>query len=136
MPDEKILIVDDEKAINSLIRSYVEKEGYTAIQAFNGEGALEAVAENEPDLIVLDVMLPDIDGPNLCLEIRRRSDVPILFLSCKGEEIDKIVALSAGGDDYMTKPFSSGEFIARINAHLRRHQANNIKSNENTNNAV
>ena len=136
MPDEKILIVDDEKAINDLIRSYVEKEGYTAIQAFNGEGALEAVSDKEPNLIVLDVMLPDIDGPNLCLEIRRRSDVPILFLSCKGEEIDKIVALSSGGDDYMTKPFSSGEFIARINAHLRRHQTNNIQSENTSNNSV
>jgi DNA-binding response OmpR family regulator len=122
MPDEKILIVDDEREINDLIRSYIDKEGYHSIQAFNGTDALTSVQTQYPDLIVLDVMLPDIDGPSLCLEIRKVTNAPILFLSCKDEEIDKIVALSAGGDDYMTKPFKSGEFIARVKAHLRRHQ--------------
>ncbi|MDR2163440.1 MAG: response regulator transcription factor [Clostridiales Family XIII bacterium] len=126
MPDEKVLIVDDEKAINDLIRSYVAKEGYIPIQVFSGKDALEAVKKKAPDIIILDIMLPDIDGTNLCLEIRKISDAPILFLSGKGEEIDKIVALSVGGDDYVTKPFSGGEFIARIKAHLRRRQAINI----------
>jgi DNA-binding response OmpR family regulator len=127
MPDEKILIVDDEKAINDLICSYVQKEGFSSLQVYNGKDALKAVSEYSPALIVLDVMLPDIEGPNLCLEIRKISDAPILFLSCKGEEIDKIVALSAGGDDYMTKPFSAGEFIARVKAHLRRHQTSSLR---------
>ncbi|MDR0817465.1 MAG: response regulator transcription factor [Clostridiales Family XIII bacterium] len=122
MPDEKILIVDDEREINNLIRSYIKKEGYKTIQAFTGEEAMSLVKSERPDLIVLDVMLPDIEGPNLSLEIRKISNAPILFCSCKDEEIDKIVALSAGGDDYMTKPFKPGEFIARVKAHLRRHQ--------------
>jgi DNA-binding response OmpR family regulator len=128
MPDDKILIVDDEKEINDLIKSYTDKEGYHSIQAFNGKDAMIAVQKENPDLIVLDVMLPDIEGPNLSLEIRKISNAPIVFLSCKDEEIDKIVALSAGGDDYMTKPFKAGEFIARIKAHLRRHQQSSSPS--------
>jgi DNA-binding response OmpR family regulator len=130
MSKEKILIVDDDKSINDLIKSYLEKENFTALRAFNGREALNSVREDEPDLIVLDIMLPDIDGNNLCLEIRKLSDAPILFLSCKDDEIDKIVALSSGGDDYMTKPFSVGEFIARIKAHLRRRQTNKMQPNE------
>ncbi|MDR1796144.1 MAG: response regulator transcription factor [Clostridiales Family XIII bacterium] len=126
MAEERILIVDDEKPINDLIRSYLVREQYAVEQAFNGKEALAAVQRQAPDLIVLDVMLPDIDGTHLCLEIRKLCDAPILFLSCKDGEIDKIVALSAGGDDYMTKPFAAGEFIARVKAHLRRHQRSKI----------
>lgn len=123
MPREKILIVDDEREINDLIRSYIVKEGYLAFSAYNGKSALSLIGEEQPDLIILDVMLPDIDGTHLSLQIRSMTNAPILFLSCKGEEIDKIIALSAGGDDYMTKPFLPGELIARIKAHLRRTQA-------------
>jgi len=136
MPEEKILIVDDEKAITDLIKSYLEKEGYKVIAAGTGEEALNAVEEHTPDLIVLDVMLPDIDGPNLCLEIRKVSDAPVIFLSCKSEEMDKIIALSAGGDDYMTKPFSAGEFIARVKAHLRRHQTTSLHVEDRANKAL
>ena len=120
MPGEKILIVDDEKPINDLIRSYVESEGFTALSVFNGHDAIECVQKENPDLIILDVMLPDIEGINVCLELRKNNHVPIIFLSCKSEEIDKIVALSVGGDDYLTKPFHGGELIARIKAQLRR----------------
>jgi DNA-binding response OmpR family regulator len=136
MPEEKILIVDDEREINDLIRSYIEKEGYISVQAFDGNDALMAVQEENPDLLVLDVMLPDIEGPNLSLELRKITNAPILFLSCKAEEIDKIVALSAGGDDYMTKPFKPGEFIARIKAHLRRHQQSSTPENTGGNKTI
>lgn len=120
MSAEKILIIDDEKPINDLIRSYVMKEGFIPLSAYNGKEALKLIHSEKPDLILLDIMLPDIEGVDLCLEIRKTNNSPILFLSCKSEEIDKIIALSVGGDDYMTKPFLPGELIARIKAHLRR----------------
>jgi len=120
MPGEKILIIDDDKPISDLIKSYLSKEGFLPLTAFDGKEALDVLQEQNPDLIILDVMLPSIDGMELCLEIRKKSNVPIIFLSCKSEEIDKIIGLSAGGDDYMTKPFMPGELIARIKAHLRR----------------
>lgn len=123
MPNERILIVDDEKEINDLIRSYLTKEGFQPFSAYNGHEAMELIKKEEKDLIILDVMLPDIEGPNLSLKIRGITNAPIVFLSCKGEEMDKIVALSAGGDDYITKPFLPGELIARIKAHLRRNQS-------------
>jgi DNA-binding response OmpR family regulator len=120
MIGKKILIVDDEKVINNLIRSYVEKQGYTALSAFSAKEALDIVKKEEPDLIILDIMLPDMSGVDVCLEIRKTNETPILFLSCKTEEVSKIVALSVGGDDYITKPFLPGELVARIKAHLRR----------------
>lgn len=120
MTKEKILVVDDEKSINKLICSYLSKEQFQPLSAYNGEDALTLLKRENPDLIILDVMLPDTEGPSLSLEIREFSNAPIIFLSCKTQEIDKIIALSAGGDDYMTKPFMPGELIARIKAHLRR----------------
>jgi DNA-binding response OmpR family regulator len=122
MAGEKILIIDDEKAINDLVVSYLQKEGFSPLSAYTGKEALEVLEKEKPDFVVLDIMLPDIDGNALCLEIRKKSEVGILFLSCREEEMDKIIALSAGGDDYMTKPFMPGELVARIKAHLRRHQ--------------
>lgn len=122
MSNEKILIVDDEKQICTLIKSFLDKEQYMTYTTYDAESALDILDEVTPDLIILDVMLPDISGVDLCLEIRRRTQCPILFLSCKSEEIDKIIALSAGGDDYITKPFLSGELIARVKAHLRRNR--------------
>ena len=127
MSGEKILIIDDEKPINDLIRSYIMKEGFIPFSAYNGKEALELIKSEKPDFIILDIMLPDIEGIDLCLEIRKTNNSPILFLSCKSEEIDKIIALSVGGDDFMTKPFLPGELIARIKAHLRR-----LKSTANT----
>ena len=123
MPNEKILIVDDEKEISDLIKSYLTKEGFEPLAAYSGEAALQIIEKEKPALIILDIMLPDIEGTNLSLQIRSKTDAPIIFLSCKGEEIDKIIALSAGGDDYITKPFLPGELIARIKAHIRRNQA-------------
>ncbi len=120
MAHEKILVVDDEQAINKLICSYIKNEQFTPISAYNGKEAIDVIRRENPDLVILDVMLPDTDGPALCLEMRKISNVPIIFLSCKTQEIDKIIALSSGGDDYITKPFMAGELIARIKAHLRR----------------
>lgn len=120
MAGEKILIIDDEKEINDLIKSYVLKEGFVPLCAYNGKEAMSCITEENPDLIILDFMLPDIEGPELCLDIRKKTNIPVLFLSCRSEEIDKIVSFSAGGDDYITKPFLPGELIARIKANLRR----------------
>lgn len=122
MANEKILIVDDEKQICTLIKSFLDKEQYMTYTAYDAESALDILGEIQPELIILDVMLPDISGVDLCLEMRRITQCPILFLSCKSEELDKIIALSAGGDDYITKPFQSGELIARVKAHLRRNR--------------
>lgn len=127
MAGEKILVVDDEKPINDLVVSYLVKEGFSPFSAYDGKEALELIEREKPDFIVLDIMLPDIDGTGLCLEIRKKSDAGILFLSCKSEEMDKIIALASGGDDYMTKPFMPGELVARIKAYLRRHQAKEIQ---------
>ena len=123
MPNEKILVVDDETLINNLITSYLVNEHYVTYSAFNGADALEMVKKHHPDLIILDVMLPDVDGTNLCLDIRKFTNAPIIFVSAKTQEISKIMALSAGGDDYITKPFQPGEMIARVKANLRRNSA-------------
>ena len=120
MATDKILVIDDEKEICTLVKSYLDKMHYASDVAYDAASAIEKVRTFKPDLIVLDVMLPDMYGTDLCLEIRKLTNCPILFLSCKSEAIDKIAALSAGGDDYVTKPFLPEELIARIRAHLRR----------------
>ena len=120
MSNEKILIVDDEKEMCLLVKSFLDNEQFQTYTAYDETSALELLESVEPDLILLDIMLPDISGVDLCLQIRNKVAAPILFMSCKSEEIDKIIALSVGGDDYITKPFNSGELIARIKAHLRR----------------
>ena len=120
MAKEKILVVDDEAAINKLVCSYLQREQFNAIPAYNGADAMEIVREENPDLIILDIMLTDTEGTSLSLDIRKISNAPIIFLSARTQEIDKLIALSAGGDDYMTKPFMPGELIARVKAHLRR----------------
>lgn len=121
MAGEKILVIDDEHQICDLISSYLKKEEFIPLVAHDGKTACEIVEEESPDLIILDFMLPDVEGPELCLKIRKNSNVPVLFLSCRAEEIDKIVSLSSGADDYITKPFLPGELIARIKANLRRY---------------
>lgn len=120
MAREKILIVDDEVEILELIESYLIEEQYQVLTAKNAQKTLESIQTEAPDLILLDIMLPDIDGIELCLEIRKISNAPILFISCKSQEMDKVLALSVGGDDYITKPFLPNELVARIKAHLRR----------------
>ncbi len=130
MAGEKILVVDDETEISELIALYLSKNGYSVITAYTGYSALDLVAKHNPDLIVLDIFLPDIDGLELCQEIRKKSDAPVIFLSCKSEETDKILGLAVGGDDYITKPFSPGELIARIKAHLRRNRISSVKKEQ------
>ncbi|MBR0599350.1 response regulator transcription factor [Sinanaerobacter chloroacetimidivorans] len=134
MAKEKILIIDDEVEITKLVCAYLTKEHFTPIAAHNGKQALALLKKEKPDLIILDIMLPDTEGSSLSLEIRKTSNAPIIFLSCKTQEIDKIIALSAGGDDYMTKPFMPGELVARIKAHLRRQYSLSNLAAENQNN--
>lgn len=122
MPNENILIVDDEKEIIDLVTLYLNKEGFHVLPAFCGADALQIVRNQKIDLIVLDIMLPDIEGTELCLDIRKITDCPVIFASCKSNDIDKVIALGAGGDDYITKPFSGMELVARIKAHLRRNR--------------
>lgn len=116
----RILIVDDEIHIREVIRVALKKAGMDVIEARDGKEALARFAADRPDVIVLDIGLPEFDGLDVCREIRKASDVPILFLSARDEEIDRILGLEIGGDDYVTKPFSTRELVARINVILRR----------------
>ena len=117
---KKILVVDDEEKIRSLLKLYLEKEGYKVYEASDGEEALKCFADNKVDLIVLDLMLPGIDGMEVAKQIRKTSMVPIIMLTARGDEIDKILGLELGADDYIVKPFSPREVLARIKAVLRR----------------
>lgn len=117
---QKILIVEDEKNISNLILAHLEREGYQCSQAFDGLAALEMFGKTLPDLIILDLMLPGKNGLEVCQAVRGRSDVYILMLTAKQEEIDKILGLEMGADDYMIKPFSVRELLARVRALLRR----------------
>jgi two-component system OmpR family response regulator len=116
----KILIVDDDPAIRDVVRFAVTRAGFEAVEAADGPAALDAFAAAAPDLVVLDVLLPGLDGIEVCRELRRRSSVPILFLSSKEDEVDRVVGLELGGDDYIGKPFSPRELVARVRALLRR----------------
>ena len=120
MDKEKILIVDDDENIAELISLYLNKECYETQIATDGASALEAFVEFMPNLILLDVMLPGMDGYQVCTEIRKQSNVPIIMLSAKGEVFDKVLGLKIGADDYIVKPFDSNELVARVGALLRR----------------
>ena len=120
MNSKKILIVDDDKNICELLRLYLEKDGYSTIVANDGGEALHCAQISNPDLILLDIMMPVLDGWQVCREIRKNSNVPIIMLSAKGETFDKVLGLELGADDYVTKPFDSKEVVARIKAVLRR----------------
>ncbi len=120
MPQNKILVVDDDKNICELLRLYLEKEGYNVILAFDGKEGLDKFKSQNPDLILLDVMMPNIDGWQVCRKIRETSDCPIIMLTAKSETIDKILGLELGADDYVVKPFDAKEIVARIKAILRR----------------
>jgi DNA-binding response OmpR family regulator len=117
---QSILVVEDEGSIASFIGMYLKKAGYGVRTAGTGAGALEEVVAEPPSLIVLDLMLPDIDGIDVCRRIRQSSDVPILMLSARDEDVDKIIGLEVGADDYLTKPFNPGELVARVKSVLRR----------------
>ncbi|MEK9279615.1 MULTISPECIES: response regulator transcription factor [unclassified Bradyrhizobium] len=116
----RILIVDDEGHIREVIRVALKRAGMDVIEARDGKEALSRFATDKPDLIVLDVGMPEFDGLDVCREVRKHSDVPILFLSARDEEIDRVLGLEIGGDDYVTKPFSPRELVARVNVILRR----------------
>lgn len=120
MATEKILVVDDDNNICELLRLYLEKEGYTVNIAKTGMQAVRSFAEHQPDLMLLDIMLPELDGWQVCREIRKYSNKPIIMLTAKGETFDKVLGLELGADDYITKPFEAKEVLARIKAVLRR----------------
>jgi two-component system, OmpR family, response regulator VicR len=120
--EKKILVVDDEKPIADILQFNLKKEGYVVYCAYDGNEALQLVDEIEPDLILLDIMLPLRDGMEVCREVRKKYEMPIIMLTAKDSEIDKVLGLELGADDYVTKPFSTRELIARVKANLRRHQ--------------
>lgn len=129
MSKEKILIVEDEKEISNLIEIYLSNDGYSVLKAFNGEEALDILKREEVHLVILDIMMPGIDGLEVCRRIREDKNIPILMLSAKSEDIDKILGLSTGADDYLTKPFNPLELLARVKSQLRRY----LYLNPNTN---
>ena len=116
----KVLVVDDDAHIREVVQFALEKAGLEVIEAGDGQKALDAFAAAPPDLIVLDIAMPEMDGLAVCREIRRHSDVPILFLSSRTDEVDRVVGLEIGGDDYVTKPFSPRELVARVQTILKR----------------
>lgn len=124
MPNTKVLVVDDDFHIVELIKLYLEKEGFTVITANNGKAAVDKFKSEAPDIIILDVMMPEMDGWDVCREIRKSSNTPIIMLTAKGETFDKVLGLELGADDYMVKPFETKELIARVKAVLRRSESN------------
>ncbi|GAF66386.1 response regulator YycF [Alkalihalobacillus trypoxylicola] len=120
--DKRILVVDDERPIADILKFNLEKEGFQVVCAYDGVDALTQVDTFDPDLILLDIMLPHKDGMEVCREVRKKSDVPIIMLTAKDSEIDKVLGLELGADDYVTKPFSTRELLARVKANLRRHK--------------
>ena len=115
-----VLVVDDEPIVREVVVSYLEREGYGTLEAGDGEAARGLIERERPDLVVLDVMLPGTDGLELCRWVRARSDLPVILLTARGEEVDRIVGLELGADDYVTKPFSPRELAARVRTVLRR----------------
>lgn len=123
MSGAKILVVDDESIVREVVERYLTRDGYSVRAAADGETALRLAMEERPDLVVLDLMLPAVDGLEVCRRLRADSNVPIIMLTAKGEETDKIVGLGVGADDYVVKPFSPRELVARVQAVLRRVQS-------------
>jgi len=121
--EKKVLVVDDERPIVEILKINLQREGYIVFEAFDGEEAVSKAMTVEPDLILLDVMLPKLDGFSVCKKIREKSSVPILMLTAREEELDKVLGLELGADDYITKPFSIRELMARVKANMRRNEA-------------
>src|SRR5699024_7863576 len=124
---KKILVVDDEKPISDIVKFNLTKEGYDVYTAYDGEEALQQVKEVEPDLILLDLMLPKIDGLEVAREVRKTHDMPIIMVTAKHSEIDKVLGLKLGADDYVTKPLSNRELVARVKGQLRRQSSGAAK---------
>lgn len=133
---DHILIVDDDKDIVNLLKDILEDEGYKTDHCYNGKDALYKINNNKYDLIILDVMLPDIDGFELCRKVRDKVTIPIIFLTAKSKNLDKVIGLEIGGDDYITKPFDDSEIVARVKAHLRREKRNKISVEIQNNNVI
>ncbi len=123
MSNGTVLVVDDERNIVQLAKLYLSSEGYSVEAAFNGVEALDKVKVHRPNLVVLDLMMPQMDGWEVCRRLRKESDVPIIILTARGDDVDKIIGLELGADDYVTKPFNPRELVARVKAVLRRYQA-------------
>lgn len=134
--NKTILVVDDEKPIADILQFNLKKEGYNVICAYDGEQALQKVEETKPDLMLLDIMLPNRDGMEVCREVRKKYDFPIIMLTAKDSEIDKVLGLELGADDYVTKPFSTRELIARVKANMRRHQNSPSDEDESNSNDI
>jgi two-component system response regulator VicR len=132
---KKILVVDDEKPISDIVKFNLTKEGFDVYTAYDGQEALDQVEEVKPDLILLDIMLPKVDGLEVAREVRKKYDMPIIMVTAKDAEIDKVLGLELGADDYVTKPFSNRELVARVKANLRRQStvAANAKQEEEEN---
>ena len=128
MASEKVLIVDDDKNICELLRLYLEKEGFQTVIVNDGESAITVFKEENPDIMLLDIMLPRLDGWQVCREIRKFSDKPIIMITAKGETFDKVLGLELGADDYIAKPIETKEVVARIKAVLRRSTSNQNQS--------
>ena len=130
----KILVVDDEASIVNIISFNLKKEGYEVITAGDGETGLELALREKPDLVLLDIMMPQMDGYEVCRKIREKSNVPIIMLTARADEVDKVIGLEMGADDYVTKPFANRELMARVKANLRRTLAiEAAKTNKNAN---
>jgi two-component system, OmpR family, alkaline phosphatase synthesis response regulator PhoP len=130
MTARKILVVDDETRLVDVLKAYLERDGYKVVTAFDGKQALAVARREKPDLVLLDLMLPEIDGLEVCRTLRRESDTPVIMLTARSEETDKLIGLELGADDYVTKPFSPREVVARVRAVLRRAQATQASSDE------
>lgn len=126
----KILVVDDEASIVTMLAYNLKKEGYDVVKAEDGEVALEKFESENPDLLLLDIMMPKMDGYEVCRKIREKSNVPIIMLTARADEVDKVVGLEMGADDYVTKPFGNRELIARVKANLRRSDIAPVSNNE------
>lgn len=126
----KILVIDDDVNICELVRLYLEKEGWEVHTVYNGEKAVKVFSDIAPDIVILDIMLPGMDGWQVCREIRKISNIPIIMLTAKGETFDKVLGLELGADDYMVKPFDAKELVARVKAVLRRYEHKDIGTQE------
>src|SRR5690625_3568214 len=128
MNQTMIMVIDDEQQMREMIRTFLENDGYKVIEATDGTHALSLLHKTKPDLLIVDVMMPFMDGFTFAKELRAESSIPLIFLSAKGEEWDKIHGLKLGGDDYIVKPFTSGELLARVESVLRRTYHNKVVS--------
>jgi DNA-binding response OmpR family regulator len=126
MEKEIVLVVDDEKEIRDLVEIYLVNEGYKVLKASNGLEALKILNDNEVDLVILDVMMPKMDGIEVCMRIRKSKNMPIIMLSAKSQDLDKILGLTTGADDYVVKPFNPLELVARVKSQLRRYKRLNV----------